>query len=240
MKQNPNPPPTSIYNLMPDNHTVRLAKRTGSRNVSNLSQIVRPSLSTWPRITAASAASSTGKPSEVSSCLFFRIMLAFTPAPAQKGLRIVFMVALATTVFFAAPPLLRWYARYAGLPMAGSFDLGTLNVPVLAALQFFAAVSLAFVPWRFLFPGLYRYVRDCMEDKLLENLTTVLTDKLPTYETASLTDGTAIQLAAERRRISQFQFAIRCVRLLFCLLPFFAFLALAQAFLNSALTVVPH
>jgi hypothetical protein len=163
-----------------------------------------------------------------------------TSPPPQKGLRIVFMVALAAAVFFAAPPLIRWYARYAGLPMAGSFDLGTLNVPILAALQFFAAVSLAYVPWRFLFPGLYRYVRDCMEDKLLENLTKVLTEALPTYETASLTDGTAIHLAAERRRISQFQFAIRCVRLIFCLLPFFAFLALAQAFLNSALTVVPH
>jgi hypothetical protein len=161
------------------------------------------------------------------------------PKP-QKGLRIIAMVALAAFVFFAAPPALRWYAQYAGLPMAGSFDLGTLNVPVLAALQFFAAVSLAYVPWRFLFPGLYAYVRDCMEGKLMENLTKTLTDALPTYETASLTDGTAIQLAAERRRISQFQFAIRCVRLIFCLLPFFAFLALAQAFLNSALTVVPH
>jgi hypothetical protein len=167
-------------------------------------------------------------------------MLPTSQPPPQKGLRIAFMVALAAFVFFAAPPLIRWYARYAGLPMAGSFDLGTLNAPVLAALQFFAAVSLAFVPWRFLFPGLYRYVRDCMEDKLLENLTKVLSDALPSYEEASLTDGTAIQLAAERRRISQFQFTIRCVRLIFCLLPFFAFLALAQAFLNTALTIVPH
>jgi len=41
MKQNPNPPPTSIRDLMPDNYTVELAKRTGSKNVSNLSQIVR-------------------------------------------------------------------------------------------------------------------------------------------------------------------------------------------------------
>jgi hypothetical protein len=160
--------------------------------------------------------------------------------PPQKGLRIVLMVALAAAVFFAAPPLIRWYASQAGLPMAGSFDLGTLNVPVLAALQFFAAVSLAFVPWRFLFPGLYRYVRDCMEDKLLENLTKVLTDALPNPANEYELTAESIQLAAERRRISQFQFAIRCVRLIFCLLPFFAFLALAQAFLNSALTVVPH
>jgi len=145
------------------------------------------------------------------------------------------MVALAAAMFLLAPPLLRWLN-----PAAGAFDVGTLNAPVLAALQFFAAVSMAYVPWRFLFPGLYRYVRDCMEDKLLENLTKTLTDELPNYEKASWTDGTAILLAAERRRISQFQFTIRCVRLVFCLLPFFAFLLLAQAFLNTALTVVPH
>ena len=35
------PPPTSIRDLMPDNYTVELAKSTGSKNVSNLSQIVR-------------------------------------------------------------------------------------------------------------------------------------------------------------------------------------------------------
>jgi len=34
-------PPTSIRDLMPDNYTVELAKRTESKNVSNLSQIVR-------------------------------------------------------------------------------------------------------------------------------------------------------------------------------------------------------
>jgi hypothetical protein len=34
-------PPTTIRDLMPDNYTVELAKRTGSKNVSNLSQIVR-------------------------------------------------------------------------------------------------------------------------------------------------------------------------------------------------------
>lgn len=161
-----------------------------------------------------------------------------TQPPPQKGLRIAFMVALAAAIFFAAPPLIRWYARQAGLPMAGAFDLGTLNAPVLAALQFFAAVSLAFVPWRFLFPGLYRYVRDCMEDKLLENLTKALTDALPSASIYNAAE--AIQLAAERRRISQFQFTIRCVRLFFCLLPFFAFLALAQAFLSNALSIVPH
>ena len=39
--KNPLKPPTSIRDLMPDNYTVELAKRTESKNVSNLSQIVR-------------------------------------------------------------------------------------------------------------------------------------------------------------------------------------------------------
>lgn len=39
--KNPQKPPTSIRDLMPDNYTVELAKRTESKNVSNLSQIVR-------------------------------------------------------------------------------------------------------------------------------------------------------------------------------------------------------
>lgn len=157
-----------------------------------------------------------------------------------KGLRILLMVALAGLVFFAAPPALRWYTQYAQLPAAGSFDMGTLNAPVLAALQFFAAVSMAFVPWRFLFPGLYGYVRDCMEEKLLANITDKLNADLPTQQTDGWTDGAAIRLAAERRHIAQFQFLIRCVRLIFSLLPFFVFLLLAQQFLNTALTVIPH
>lgn len=150
------------------------------------------------------------------------------PPARNKGWRIVLMVALAAAVFLLAPPLLRWLN-----PSAGAFDVGTLNAPVLAALQFFAAVSMAFVPWRFLFPGLYGYVRDGMEEKLLANITGQLSQALDA-------DFTNIPAAAERRHIAQFQFLIRCVRLLFCLLPFLLFLLLAEHFLNVALTVVPH
>ncbi len=49
------PPPTSIRDLMPDNYTVELAKRTGSKNVSNLSQIVRlehTASKYWPAVLA--------------------------------------------------------------------------------------------------------------------------------------------------------------------------------------------
>ena len=148
--------------------------------------------------------------------------------PARKGLRILLMVAAAVAVCFLVPPLLRWLN-----PAAGAFDVGPLNAPLLAALQFFAAVSMAFVPWRFLFPGLYGYVRDSTEEKLLANITGQLSQALDA-------DSSNIPAAAERRYIAQFQFLIRCVRLLFCLLPFFTFLLLAMRFLNTALTVVLH
>jgi hypothetical protein len=48
-------PPTSIRDLMPDNYTVELAKLTGSKNVSNLSQIVRlehTASKYWPAVLA--------------------------------------------------------------------------------------------------------------------------------------------------------------------------------------------
>ena len=53
--KNPQKPPTSIRDLMPDNYTVELAKLTGSKNVSNLSQIVRlehAASKYWPAVLA--------------------------------------------------------------------------------------------------------------------------------------------------------------------------------------------
>jgi hypothetical protein len=151
------------------------------------------------------------------------------PTPSvQRGARIVFMVLAAVAVFFLSPLALRWLN-----PEAGSFDVGTLNAPILAALQFFAAVSMAFVAWRFLFPGLYGYVRDCMEGKLLENLT----EDLKLYLNS---EDVNIMLAAEKRHIAQFQFIIRCTRFVLALFPFVFFLVLAMRFVNTALTVVPH
>jgi hypothetical protein len=161
-----------------------------------------------------------------------------TKNPASRGPRILLMVALAALVFFAAPPALRWFSEYFHLPLAGSFDLGTVNVPVLAALQFFAAVSMAYVPWRFLFPGLYGYVRDCMEGKLFENLTDELLGQLP--DTGAWNTAAELTAATERRHINQFKFVIRCVRVVFSLLPFFVFLLLATHMVNTSLTVVPH
>lgn len=160
-----------------------------------------------------------------------------TPAePAHKGRRILALLALSATGFLAMPFLLRWLN-----PGAGAFDLGVLNAPALAALQFFAAVSMAFAAWVLLFPRLFAYVRDCMEEKLFSTLTTDLLALLPTpLDDLQVLLPQQVQLAAERRHIAQFQFLIRCVRLLLSLLPFFVFLAAAVLMVNNALTIVPH
>jgi hypothetical protein len=91
---------------------------------------------------------------------------------------------------------------------------------------------MAFISWRWLFPDLYEYAVDCMEGKLLENLT----DDLKLFLTHTQQD---IMHAAERRHIAQFQFIIRCTRFVFALFPFLLFLLLANHALTAALTAVP-
>lgn len=159
-----------------------------------------------------------------------------TPAPANKGLRITLLVAAALAVLLLAGPALITYTEALELPRAGTFDIGVLEVPVLGAFQFFAAVSIAFVAYYLLFHKLYAYVRDCMEEKLFSTLTTTLVDQLPPA-------GSPVEYiarAAEARHIAQFQFRIRCVRFLLSLLPFFFLLVGSLFVVNNTLSVVPH
>lgn len=160
-----------------------------------------------------------------------------TPAPAGKGWRIVLLVAAALAVLLVAGPALIKFTEAAELPRSGTFDIGVLEVPVLGAFQFFAAVSIAFAAYYALFHKLYAYVRDCMEEKLFSTLTTTLVDQLPKAELATLEN---IAHAAEARHIAQFQFRIRCVRFLLSLLPFFFLLAGSLFIVNNALTAVPR
>lgn len=151
------------------------------------------------------------------------------PLPAlPKGARVAVFGALALLVFFALPPLLRLVD-----PTAGGFAPDTINAAALGAFQFFAALSMAYVSWRWLFPDLYRYAMDCMEGKLLENLTDDLKALLGPECTVSLLE------AAEHRHIAQFQFLIRCTRFVLSLSPFLLFLLLANHALTAALTAVP-
>jgi hypothetical protein len=144
-----------------------------------------------------------------------------------KGARVAVFGLVALLVFFALPPALRLID-----PTAGGFAPDTINAAALGAFQFFAALTMAFISWRWLFPDLYEYAVDCMEGKLLENLT----DDLKLFLTHTQQD---IMHAAERRHIAQFQFIIRCTRFVFALFPFLLFLLLANHALTAALTAVP-
>ncbi|TPG71983.1 hypothetical protein EAH73_01695 [Hymenobacter nivis] len=145
-----------------------------------------------------------------------------------KGARVAVFGALALGVFFLLPFALRLID-----PTAGGFAPDTINAAALGAFQFFAALSMAYASWRWLFPDLYRYAMDCMEGKLLENLTDDLKALLGPTRSVSLLEAT------EYRHIAQFQFLIRCTRFVLSLSPFLLFLLLANHALTAALTAVP-
>jgi hypothetical protein len=156
-------------------------------------------------------------------------MFKFLRLPSlPKGGRVALFGLVALLVFFALPPALRILD-----PTAGGFAPDTINAAALGAFQFFAALTMAYVAWRGLFPDLYRYAVDCMEGKLLENLT----EDLKTFLGAE--GAVNFLLAAEYRHIAQFQFIIRCTRFVLSLFPFLLFLLLANAALTAALTAVP-
>lgn len=123
---------------------------------------------------------------------------------------------------------------------AGGFGYDRLNILALAGLLFVDVLFMGFLAYRFIFPRFRAYQGESLEaeGRLFENLTDEL--RAPLYDPTSLaltTDQVAV--LTERRKVSQFQFTIRCVRLLFCLLALFALLSLAQHVLTVAMLAVP-
>jgi hypothetical protein len=151
--------------------------------------------------------------------------------------RVAIFGLVATLVFFFLPTLLRATID----PRANGFTPDTIGGAALGAFQFFAALSMAFVSWRWLFPGLYAYAVETMEGKLLESITADLLKLLP--DTSSFGDGewwqTKIAHSAERRKIATLTFTIRCARFVFSVSPFVFFFVQANHALASALTAVP-
>jgi hypothetical protein len=154
-----------------------------------------------------------------------------------KLARVALFGLVALVVFCCLPGTL----RHTIMPTAGGFTPDNLGAYTLGAFQYFAALSLAYVSWRGLFPGLYDYACEMMESKLLESLTAELLTRLPASFLPGQEDTIQLQLAAlaERRKIATFQFTARCARFAFSVLPFFIFFFAANAALASALTVVP-
>lgn len=141
-------------------------------------------------------------------------------------------LVVAAFVFLLLPQVLRLF-----YPTAGGFDQGTINTLALAALQYFAAAHLALFTYKRLLPEFYHYLVQSLQDKVLENLTSALSEVLDNPETANTN---LLPLLMERRKLLQFKFSIRCMRLAFCLLPLLFFFVSAQYALTAALTVVPR
>jgi hypothetical protein len=139
--------------------------------------------------------------------------------------RVAVFGLVATLVFLFLPTVLRHTID----PHANGFTPDTIGGAALGAFQYFAALSMAFVSWRWLFPGLYAYAVETMTGKLLESITTDLLNSL----------GYDLLLAAERRKIATLTFTIRCARFVFSVAPFVFFFVQANHALASALTAVP-
>ncbi|GAA3954053.1 hypothetical protein [Hymenobacter algoricola] len=156
------------------------------------------------------------------------------PTPIPRYLRFVTLaLTIAAIVFVALPFVIRFFD-----PTAGGFSLELFNVPALAALLLLATLHLGFYAYGRLFPRFKSYQQQDMEGEgsLMKNLTDELRE--PLYEGDNI-DPIQLNVYIERRKVAQFQFLIRCVRLAFCLVSLFFLLWLAQHMLTVAMLAVP-
>ena len=145
------------------------------------------------------------------------------PLPPPRYLRYASLsVALAALVLFGLPYLLHLFTH-----AAGGFTVDQLNSFALAAALFWLVLQLAYLAYRALFRRFRAYQGECLEEqgKLFENVTSELRD--PLYDGKVPSDA-RLQLFIERRKVAQFQFMVRCARLLFCFLALAYLLHLAQ------------
>ncbi|MBJ6109437.1 hypothetical protein JAO73_10460 [Hymenobacter sp. BT523] len=139
----------------------------------------------------------------------------------------------AGAIFLGLPYLIRLYD-----PTAGSFGADLLNTLGLAALLFSGVLHMGLFAYEKFLPRFRQYQAESLEGegKLFDNLTDELVK--PLYAEANIYPHRLAQLT-ERRKVNQFIFLIRCVRLSFCLLSLAYLLHLAAQLLVAALTAVP-
>lgn len=156
------------------------------------------------------------------------------PKPAPRYLRrITLALVLGATILLALPFILHFFDEG-----SGGFGPDRLNVLALAALFTVAELHLGFLAYKFLFPRFKHYQQECLEGegKMFENLTDEL--RKPLFEENNIYPDRLNQLI-ERRKVSQYQFTIRCVRLAFCLLVLFGLLHQVSAMLTLATLASP-
>ncbi len=143
---------------------------------------------------------------------------------------------IAAAIFLAVPFLIRLYD-----PTAGSFGADLLNALALAALLFSGAMHMGLYGYEKFFPRFQSYQAESLEGegKLFENLTDPLDKTMDLCAARVITMEQYLPINIERRKIAQFKFLIRCVRLSFCLLCLAYLLHLAMQALSLAMTAVP-
>ena len=156
--------------------------------------------------------------------------------PRPRYLRYALLtLTLAVAVLLGLPYLLHLFD--AG---AGGFGTNTLNVLALAATLFWAVLQLGFLAYRALFRRFKAYQAECLEEagKLFENVTDEL--RAPLWQpTTFAPSAERLSFLTERRKVAQFTFLVRCVRLGFCLVVLFGLLWLAQHALTVAMLAAP-
>ncbi|MDO7849234.1 hypothetical protein Q5H92_22915 [Hymenobacter sp. M29] len=140
---------------------------------------------------------------------------------------------MAGAIFLGLPFLIRFYD-----PTAGSFGADLLNALGLAALLFSGVLHMGLYAYEKFFPRFQLYQAESLEGegKLFENLTDALVKPLFTED--NIYPNRLAQLT-ERRKVHQFIFLMRCVRLSFCLLCLGFLLSLAAFMLYLAMVAVP-
>ena len=155
---------------------------------------------------------------------------------SPRYLRLITLsLLLAAAVFVLLPYVLRFFD-----PSAGSFGIDTLNALAFGALMLAAILHLGFLAYSKVFPQFRTYQQDSLEGegKLFENITSGLETDLE-YLVDWTQPHERLPVLVENRKVAQFKFLIRCVRLSFCLASFYALVLLSEHVLTAALTVVP-
>ena len=137
-------------------------------------------------------------------------------------------------IFVVLPPLLRILD-----PAAGSFGIEILNALGLAALLFSGVLHGGLFVYEKFLPRFHEYQGESLEQngKLYENLTDEL--RAPLYaEERIYADRLAV--LAERRKVNEFTFKLRCTRLNYSLFSLAFLLCLGAFMVNLAMTAVPE
>lgn len=153
-----------------------------------------------------------------------------------RYLRLITSALVVTAVVFVLLPfVLRFFD-----PSAGSFGIDTLNALAFGAVLLAAILHLGFIAYERVFPQFKTYQQDSLEGegKLFENITSDLERDLH-YLVEWTRPHERLPVFIENRKIAQFKFLIRCVRLSFCLLALSYLVQLSEHVLTAALSVVP-